>query len=77
MAATVQARLASNGYSSSSLDATINGDEHGEAALANFIRAEDPAMELVENFHALAPQITELDERDRQIIHLRFAEELT
>ncbi|MFV0127097.1 RNA polymerase sigma factor SigF [Streptomyces sp. HMX112] len=74
----IEARLASNGYNSSSLDATINSDsDDGEAALANFIGAEDPAMELVEDFHALAPLIAELDERDRQIIHLRFVEELT
>ncbi|MER7108368.1 RNA polymerase sigma factor SigF [Streptomyces sp. NPDC000229] len=74
----IEARLASNGYNSSSLDAAINNDsEDGEAALANFIGAEDPAMELVEDFHALAPLIADLDDRDRQIIHMRFVEELT
>ncbi|MFF9765241.1 RNA polymerase sigma factor SigF [Streptomyces sp. NPDC014636] len=72
-----EARLASNGYNSSSLDATINGSEDGEAALQDFIGVEDTAMELVEDFHALAPLIAELDERDRQIIHMRFVEELT
>ncbi|MFE7836959.1 RNA polymerase sigma factor SigF [Streptomyces sp. NPDC057474] len=73
----VEARLAANGYNSSSLDAAINGDETGEAALADFIGTEDAAMELVEDFHALAPLLAELDERDRQIIHMRFVEELT
>jgi RNA polymerase sigma-B factor len=74
----IEARLASNGYNSSSLDATINSDsDDGEAALAHFIGAEDPAMELVEDFHALAPLLAELDDRDRQIIHMRFVEELT
>ncbi|WP_107105894.1 RNA polymerase sigma factor SigF [Streptomyces sp. Root431] len=73
-----EARLASNGYNSSSLDAALSGEnEDGEASLADFIGSEDPAMELVEDFHALAPLIAELDERDRQIIHLRFVEELT
>ncbi|MCK8679014.1 MULTISPECIES: RNA polymerase sigma factor SigF [Streptomyces] len=72
-----EARLASNGYNSSSLDAAINGAEEGEAALADFIGAEDHAMELVEDFHALAPLIAALDERDRRIIHMRFVEELT
>ncbi|MCS0638571.1 sigma-70 family RNA polymerase sigma factor, partial [Streptomyces sp. LP05-1] len=33
--------------------------------------------ELAENFHALAPLIADLDDRDRQILHLRFVEELT
>ncbi|MER5707244.1 RNA polymerase sigma factor SigF [Streptomyces sp. NPDC042898] len=73
-----EARLASNGYNSSSLDAALGGEnEDGEASLADFIGSEDPAMELVEDFHALAPLIADLDERDRQIIHLRFVEELT
>ena len=34
--------------------------------LADFIGEEDPAMELVEDFHALAPLIAELDDRDRR-----------
>ncbi|MFD5770163.1 RNA polymerase sigma factor SigF [Streptomyces sp. NPDC127049] len=73
-----EARLASNGYNSSSLDAVLGGeDEEGDASLADFIGAEDPAMELVDDFHSLAPLIADLDERDRQIIHLRFVEELT
>ncbi|MFF8833483.1 RNA polymerase sigma factor SigF [Streptomyces sp. NPDC015131] len=74
----VEARLASNGYNSTSLDAAVgDGGDDGEAALADFIGAEDPAMELVEDFHALAPLIAQLDERDRQIIHMRFVDELT
>ncbi|MEU6284297.1 RNA polymerase sigma factor SigF [Streptomyces sp. NPDC047028] len=72
-----EARLAANGYNSSSLDAAIGGSEDGEAALQDFIGTEDTALELVEDFHALAPLIAELDERDRQIIHMRFVEELT
>ena len=72
-----EARLASNGYNSSSLDATLGGSQDGEAALQDFIGAEDTALELVEDFHALAPLMAELSERDRQIIHMRFVEELT
>ncbi|EGX61491.1 RNA polymerase sigma factor sig8 [Streptomyces zinciresistens K42] len=72
-----EARLASNGYNSASLDAAINGSDDGEAALADFIGAEDSALALVEDFHTLAPAIADLDERDRQIIHWRFVEELT
>ncbi|KQX65327.1 MULTISPECIES: RNA polymerase sigma factor SigF [unclassified Streptomyces] len=72
-----EARLAANGYNSSSLDAAINGSEDGEAALQDFIGAEDQALELVEDFHVLAPLLAELGERDRQIIHMRFVEELT
>jgi len=73
----VEAQLASNGYTSASLDATIGGSEDGEAALADFIGNEDAALGLIEDFHSLAPLIAELGERDRKIIHWRFVEELT
>jgi len=72
-----EARLAANGYNSASLDATISGSEDGEAALQDFIGTQDTDLELVEDFHALAPLIAELDERDRQLIHMRFVEECT
>ncbi|MEU1072731.1 MULTISPECIES: RNA polymerase sigma factor SigF [unclassified Streptomyces] len=72
-----EARLAANGYNSASLDAAIGGSEDGESALQDFIGAEDQALELVEDFHTLAPLLAELGERDRQIIHMRFVEELT
>jgi RNA polymerase sigma-B factor len=73
----IEARLASNGYRSSSLDAAINNSEDGETALADFIGNDDGALELVEDFHALAPMIAALDERSRKILHWRFVEELT
>ncbi|MFF1306738.1 RNA polymerase sigma factor SigF [Streptomyces sp. NPDC058307] len=72
-----EARLAANGYNSASLDATISGSEEGEAALQDFIGTQDTDLELVEDFHALAPLIAGLDERERQLIHMRFVEELT
>ncbi|MGV9567251.1 RNA polymerase sigma factor SigF [Streptomyces sp. NPDC003480] len=73
----IEARLAANGYNSASLDATLSTSEDGESALADFIGTDDQALELVEDFHALAPMIAALGERDRQIIHMRFVEELT
>ncbi|MGX4694198.1 RNA polymerase sigma factor SigF [Streptomyces sp. JNUCC 63] len=73
----VDAMVASNGYTSASLDAAVGGSEDGESVLADFIGAEDTGMELVEDVHSLAPLLAELDERDRQIIHMRFVEELT
>ncbi|GGX89402.1 RNA polymerase sigma factor SigF [Streptomyces minutiscleroticus] len=75
----IEARKASNGYNSSSLDAalTSDGPTDGESVLADFIGEEDPSLELVEDFHSLAPLIAQLDERERQIIHMRFVEELT
>jgi RNA polymerase sigma-B factor len=73
----VDAMVAANGYTSASLDATVGGSEDGESVLADFIGTEDVSMELVENLHSLAPLLAELGERDRQLIHMRFVEELT
>ncbi len=73
----IEARLASNAYNSSSLDAVLHGDATDETPLADFIGEEDPSLELVEDFHSLAPLVAQLPERDREILHMRFVEELT
>jgi RNA polymerase sigma-B factor len=74
----IEARKAANGYQSASLDAAVTGDaENGESVLADLLGEEDPSLELVEDFHSLAPLIAGLGERERRIIHLRFVEELT
>ncbi|QFZ72539.1 SigB/SigF/SigG family RNA polymerase sigma factor [Streptomyces fagopyri] len=75
----IEARKASNGYNSSSLDAALTADNgaDGESVLADFIGEDDPALELVEDFNSLAPLIAGLDERQRRIIHMRFVEERT
>ncbi|MGN9760087.1 RNA polymerase sigma factor SigF [Streptomyces sp. SD31] len=74
----IEARKAANGYRSASLDAAVTSDaENGESVLADLLGEEDPSLELVEDFHSLAPLIAGLDERERRILHLRFVEELT
>ncbi|GGV56342.1 RNA polymerase sigma factor [Streptomyces longisporoflavus] len=74
----IEARQAANGYNTTSLDAAVHGDrDDSQAAIADFIGEEDPAMELVEDFHALAPLLAQLSERDREILRLRFVDELT
>ncbi|WSB52702.1 SigB/SigF/SigG family RNA polymerase sigma factor [Streptomyces cellulosae] len=75
----VEGQIAANGYNSSSLDAALTGDgpEHGEAVLADFIGVEEERLALVEDFHTLAPLIAELSDRDREILHMRFVEEIT
>ncbi|MFE0650351.1 RNA polymerase sigma factor SigF [Streptomyces sp. NPDC059534] len=75
----VEAQLAANGYNSTSLDAAVGGreGEDDDAALADLIGEEDPALELFEDFHTLAPLVVALEERDRLLLHLRFVEELT
>ncbi|MFD3925115.1 RNA polymerase sigma factor SigF [Streptomyces sp. NPDC058614] len=75
----IEARKASNAYASTSLDAALagTGAAEGEGVLADLIGEEDPSLELVEDFHSLAPLIAELDTRERLIVHLRFVEERT
>ncbi len=75
----IEARKASNGYNSSSLDAALTADDgaDGDSVLADFIGEDDPSLELVDDFQSLAPLIAELDERQRRIIHMRFVEERT
>ncbi|AZM56881.1 B/F/G family RNA polymerase sigma-70 factor [Streptomyces sp. WAC 01529] len=73
-----EAQKASNGYASVSLDAAIGGeDSDTESALTDFIGVEEDRFDLIDNFHALAPLIAGLDDRERRIIHLRFVEEQT
>ncbi|MEU3980714.1 RNA polymerase sigma factor SigF [Streptomyces sp. NPDC026672] len=75
----IEAQIAANGYTSASLDAALGGDgpEDGEAVLADFLGVEEEGLQLVEDFHALAPLMAELSDRDREIIRLRFVEEAT
>ncbi|MEV1007288.1 RNA polymerase sigma factor SigF [Streptomyces sp. NPDC049881] len=75
----IEARKASNGYHSTSLDATLTGESgmDGEAVLADFIGQEDAGMQLVEDISTLAPMVSKLGERDRQILHMRFVDEMT
>ncbi|WP_406449420.1 RNA polymerase sigma factor SigF [Streptomyces sp. NBC_01622] len=75
----IEARKASNGYTSSSLDAALSCDAgtEGETVLADVIGAHDPGLELVDDLSSLAPLIAQLDERERKIIHMRYVEERT
>ncbi|MFJ6808612.1 RNA polymerase sigma factor SigF [Streptomyces anulatus] len=74
--------VASNGYTAGSLDMPTDAAETGprQAAgrtFADVLGEPDPAMETVENLHALAPLLGELDERERRIIDMRFGQEMT
>ncbi|MFK4688687.1 RNA polymerase sigma factor (sigma-70 family) [Streptomyces pristinaespiralis] len=45
--------------------------------LSDRLGAPDAELEIAENVQALKPLIEELDERDRQILQMRFGEEMT
>ncbi|MFD4737106.1 SigB/SigF/SigG family RNA polymerase sigma factor [Streptomyces virginiae] len=79
----IEGLVAANGYTSGSLDTSAEGDEPSTTTsrttrpLADRIGEVDPAMELFEEFHTLAPLLEQLDERDRRILRLRFGEDRT
>ncbi|MEU4175488.1 RNA polymerase sigma factor SigF [Streptomyces sp. NPDC026589] len=74
--------VASNGYTAGSLDMPTDTGEAGPRqtagrTFADVLGEPDPAMETVENLHALAPLLDELDDRERRIIDMRFGQEMT
>ncbi|MEW2070720.1 SigB/SigF/SigG family RNA polymerase sigma factor [Streptomyces sp. NPDC007346] len=72
--------IASNGYTAGSLDLPLGGTEQGgsdSATYADITGDCDPGMELVENLHALAPLLETLEDRDREIVRMRFGQEMT
>jgi RNA polymerase sigma-B factor len=77
----VEGLVAANGYTAGSLDTPYNdsdGGAEGEGrTFAETFGACDPALELVEDFHSLAPLIEQLPERDRRLLRMRFGEEMT
>ncbi|MDJ0343566.1 RNA polymerase sigma factor SigF [Streptomyces sp. H10-C2] len=73
-----EGQLASNGYVAGSIDIPA-GEEEGssEGALADRLGDIDPALENVENFHALKPLLAGLAPRERRILRMRFGAEMT
>ncbi|MGZ9928534.1 SigB/SigF/SigG family RNA polymerase sigma factor [Streptomyces sp. NC-S4] len=81
-----QGLVAANGYSTQSLDVPQDGATGGTQvsaaarntrSLAETMGEIDPALEAVEDRHALAPLLADLDERSTQILELRFGQEMT
>ncbi|MER6201851.1 RNA polymerase sigma factor SigF [Streptomyces sp. NPDC001586] len=71
-----EGRQAAQAYSSRSLDMTVQEDaDPGTAQRA--LGREEPAYERIEDLAALKPLIDRLPERDREILSLRFGQELT
>ncbi|MEU6080147.1 RNA polymerase sigma factor SigF [Streptomyces sp. NPDC047108] len=71
--------MASNGYTAASLDAPLDedSDQAGTTSVADRMGEIDPALETVENLHALKPLLEELGERDRRILRMRFGANMT
>jgi len=64
-------------YSSLSLSVGASQDEEGELDPLESLGSEEPRYALTEDLAVLAPGFKVLDERERQILHLRFFEGLT
>ncbi len=72
--------VAANGYVAGSIDTPGASDEDagdGGRTYADTMGDLDPAMDLFEDLHTLAPLLEQLDERERTIIEMRFGQELT
>jgi RNA polymerase sigma-B factor len=75
----LEAMEAANGHDSISLDAPLGrgGDGDGSATYADSVGEIDGALELVEYRSVVAATIKALPERERQVLALRFEEDLT
>ncbi|MFI5670985.1 SigB/SigF/SigG family RNA polymerase sigma factor [Streptomyces sp. NPDC051704] len=78
----IEGLVAANGYTSDSIDSATGATERTAARregrpLSDTVGDVDPAMALFEDFHTLAPLLRALDERDREILRMRFAQEMT
>ncbi|MFF7199698.1 MULTISPECIES: RNA polymerase sigma factor SigF [unclassified Streptomyces] len=79
----IEGLVAANGYTAGSLD-TPNADSDDAPtgagsgrAYADVLGDIDPAMELTEDLHTLAPLLGQLDDRERRILQMRFGQEMT
>ncbi|MEU9330910.1 RNA polymerase sigma factor SigF [Streptomyces canus] len=72
----IEGLVAGNGYTSSSLDFPSDA-ESSDDTLADHIGYEDPDLAKVEDLHALKPLIADLPVRERKILALRYAGDMT
>jgi RNA polymerase sigma-B factor len=76
----IEGIVATNGYTAGSLDMPTGDDGQssgGGRTFADVLGDNDPAMAKVEDLHALAPLLEQLDERERHIVQMRFGQEMT
>ncbi|MFF7727277.1 RNA polymerase sigma factor SigF [Streptomyces sp. NPDC008001] len=74
----IEGIVAGNGYTAGSIDVPVDdGSDQSGTTYADRLGDLDPAIEGVENLQALKPLVAELDERDRQILRMRFGGEMT
>ncbi|MGE7385755.1 SigB/SigF/SigG family RNA polymerase sigma factor [Streptomyces sp. NPDC004126] len=73
-----EGRKAAGAYSARSLDAPVQEDsEHDPAAERASLGEEEPAYDRIECLESLKPMLAVLPERERELLSLRFGQELT
>jgi RNA polymerase sigma-B factor len=74
----LEAREAANSYEAASLDAPVGSHDLDDSpTVGDTLGSEDDRYELVEVSDAIAGAWRTLPERERQVVHLRFVEDLT
>jgi RNA polymerase sigma-B factor len=73
----LEARDAAGANRMSSLDAPVSSEDDDSASLADLLGSEDDGLEHVERTMTVRSALDVLDERSREILRLRFQEELT
>ncbi|GGY80463.1 SigB/SigF/SigG family RNA polymerase sigma factor [Streptomyces omiyaensis] len=76
----VQAELAHHAYAADSLDAPLTGEDADDPparAAGRATAVAEPAYGLIDDLVSLQPLIARLDDRDREILSLRFVHDLT
>ena len=68
---------AQSAYDAVSLEQPRSDDHEGSDTYADTIATEDERYDLVEHQASIAPALNALPARDRLVLHLRFAEDLT
>lgn len=74
---TLEAMEASQAYGALSMDAPIRSEDGTQDSLIDRLGHEDPALSLVEDRTTVATCIRQLPVRDRQVLALRFQQDLT
>jgi RNA polymerase sigma-B factor len=73
----MEAREAASAYRAVSLDRPRDGDEDGADPLGVVVGVEDPGFSVAEDAATVARLMQVLSEREREVLRLRFAEDLT
>jgi RNA polymerase sigma-B factor len=73
----VEGVVASNGYTAGSIDLPADDASQSAVPLSDRLGAPDADLETAENVLALTPLMRQLDDRERQILRMRFGDEMT